>query len=88
MRSQQADIVYGGDDDFDVVDADADKGAFFMPMLLHCERPLTSSAVHSVEAFGPVSTVLPYSGLDEAIELSRMGGGVRGVKHCMQRTAT
>jgi oxepin-CoA hydrolase/3-oxo-5,6-dehydrosuberyl-CoA semialdehyde dehydrogenase len=73
--SQQADIVYGGDDDFDLVDADADKGAFFMPTLLHCERPLTSSAVHSVEAFGPVSTVLPYSGLDEAIELSRMGEG-------------
>ena len=46
-----------------------------MPTLLHCERPLTSSAVHSVEAFGPVSTVLPYDTLDEAIELSRLGEG-------------
>lgn len=73
--SQQADVVYGGDADFEVVDADAKKGAFFMPTLLHCERPLTSSAVHSVEAFGPVSTVLPYGSLDEAIELSRMGEG-------------
>ena len=73
--AQQADIVYGGNDEFDVVDADAEKGAFFMPTLLHCEKPLTSSAVHSVEAFGPVSTVLPYTNLDEAIELSRLGEG-------------
>ncbi len=73
--SHQASIVYGGTDDFDVIDADAQKGAFFMPTLLHCETPLTSSAVHSVEAFGPVSTILPYHSLDEAIELSRLGEG-------------
>jgi oxepin-CoA hydrolase/3-oxo-5,6-dehydrosuberyl-CoA semialdehyde dehydrogenase len=73
--SHQADIVYGGRDDFDVIDADAGKGAFFMPTLLHCEKPLSSEAVHSVEAFGPVSTVLPYETLDDAIELSRLGEG-------------
>ena len=73
--SHQASIVYGGDEDFDVIDADAGKGAFFMPTLLHCERPLTASAVHSVEAFGPVSTILPYANLDEAVELSRLGEG-------------
>ncbi len=75
VLSHQANIVYGGSDDFDVLDADASKGAFFMPTLLHCEKPLSSSAVHSVEAFGPVSTVLPYEDLDEAIELSRLGEG-------------
>ena len=48
---------------------------FFMPTLLHCDKPLSSSAVHSVEAFGPVSTVLPYDSLDEAIELARLGEG-------------
>ena len=73
--AKEADIVYGGSDDFQVVDADARKGAFFMPTLLHCQKPLGSSAVHSVEAFGPVSTVLPYDTLDEAIELARMGEG-------------
>ena len=73
--SQQADVVYGGGDDFEVIEADAGKGAFFMPTLLHCQKPLTSRAVHSVEAFGPVSTVLPYDNLDEAITLSRMGDG-------------
>lgn len=71
----QADIVFGGRQDFDVLDADAAKGAFFMPTLLHCQKPLSSSVVHSVEAFGPVSTVLPYDNLDAAIELSRMGEG-------------
>jgi len=71
----EADIVFGGRDDFEVIDADARKGAFFMPTLLHCGKPLQSSAVHSVEAFGPVSTVLPYDSLDEAIALARMGEG-------------
>ena len=73
--SQQAEIVYGGNDEFDIVGADAGKGAFFMPTLLYCDRPLSARAVHSVEAFGPVATVLPYENLDEAIELSRLGEG-------------
>jgi oxepin-CoA hydrolase/3-oxo-5,6-dehydrosuberyl-CoA semialdehyde dehydrogenase len=73
--AQQAKIVHGGSDDFEVIDADATKGAFFMPTLLHCEKPLSATAPHSVEAFGPVSTVLPYDNLEEAIELARMGEG-------------
>ncbi len=73
--AQQAELVFGGNDDFEVIDADVRKGAFFMPTLLHCDKPLQSNAVHSVEAFGPVSTVLPYANLDEAIELSRRGEG-------------
>ncbi len=72
---QEADIVYGNRDDFDVAGADIEKGAFFMPTLLHCDKPLHASRVHSVEAFGPVSTVLPYDTLDEAIELARLGNG-------------
>ena len=73
--SAEAEVVFGNQEDFEVTDADAKKGAFFMPTLLHCDRPLSSIAVHSVEAFGPVSTVLPYENLDEAIELARLGGG-------------
>ncbi|HEX2140554.1 MAG TPA: phenylacetic acid degradation bifunctional protein PaaZ [Woeseiaceae bacterium] len=71
----EAEVMYGNREDFELFDADARKGAFFMPTLLLCERPITSRAVHSVEAFGPVSTVLPYENLDEAIELSRLGAG-------------
>lgn len=73
--AKEASVVYGGNDDFELVDADAKKGSFFMPTLLHCDKPLRSSAVHSVEAFGPVSTVLPYDNLDEAAELARLGEG-------------
>lgn len=73
--AREADVVFGGNDDFDVIDADASKGAFLMPTLLHCQKPLSASTVHSVEAFGPVSTVLPYENLEEAIELSRLGEG-------------
>jgi len=73
--SADADIVFGGNDKFDVVDADAQSGAFFMPTLLHCEKPLSAKSVHSVEAFGPVSTVLPYDTIDEAIELANLGEG-------------
>ena len=72
--SAEASVVYGNETP-DVHDADASRGAFFMPTLLHCDKPLSSSAVHSVEAFGPVSTVLPYENLDEAIELARLGEG-------------
>ena len=73
--SGEAEIVYGGKDEFDLIDADSRKGAFFMPTLLHCEKPLSASKVHSVEAFGPVSTVLPYDSIDEAIELAKLGEG-------------
>jgi oxepin-CoA hydrolase/3-oxo-5,6-dehydrosuberyl-CoA semialdehyde dehydrogenase len=74
-RAREADVVFGGTDDFQPVDADNRRGAFFMPTLLMCGQPLTSKAVHSVEAFGPVATVLPYADLDEAIELAKLGGG-------------
>jgi oxepin-CoA hydrolase/3-oxo-5,6-dehydrosuberyl-CoA semialdehyde dehydrogenase len=73
--SAEAEVLFGNSDEFELFDADARKGAFFMPTLLMCEKPITSAAVHSVEAFGPVSTVLPFENLDEAIELSRLGAG-------------
>ena len=73
--ARDAEVVFGNAEKFDVADADVEKGAYFMPTLLHCDKPLASTAVHSVEAFGPVSTVLPYQNLDEAIELACLGGG-------------
>ena len=50
-------------------------GAFEAPVLLHCGDPLNSVSVHSVEAFGPVATLMPYDELDEAIELTHKGKG-------------
>jgi oxepin-CoA hydrolase/3-oxo-5,6-dehydrosuberyl-CoA semialdehyde dehydrogenase len=68
-------IVYGSLDSVEVIDADPDKGAFLSPLLLLNEKPFTSTAVHEVEAFGPVSTIMPYKDLSEAIELSKKGKG-------------
>ncbi|HYM93313.1 MAG TPA: phenylacetic acid degradation bifunctional protein PaaZ [Chitinophagaceae bacterium] len=68
-------IVYGSLDSVEVIDADANIGAFLSPVLLKNEKPFTSDEVHEVEAFGPVSTIMPYKNMDEAIELSKKGKG-------------
>lgn len=68
-------IIYGSLDSVQVIDADAIKGAFLSPLLLMNETPFTSQEVHEVEAFGPVSTIMPYKNMDEAIELSKKGKG-------------
>lgn len=68
-------IVYGSLDSVSVIDADATKGAFMSPVLLLNEKPFASAAVHEVEAFGPVSTIMPYKNMDEAVELSKKGKG-------------
>jgi oxepin-CoA hydrolase/3-oxo-5,6-dehydrosuberyl-CoA semialdehyde dehydrogenase len=68
-------IVYGSLDSVEVMDADAGKGAFISPILLKNEKPFLSDEVHDVEVFGPVSTIMPYKNLNEAIELSKKGKG-------------
>jgi oxepin-CoA hydrolase/3-oxo-5,6-dehydrosuberyl-CoA semialdehyde dehydrogenase len=68
-------IIYGSLDSVEVIDANAEKGAFLSPVLLLNENPLHSNEVHEVEAFGPVSTLMPYRSMDEAIVLSKMGKG-------------
>ena len=68
-------IVYGSLDSVEVIDADSKKGAFISPVLLMNDKPFTSTAAHEVEAFGPVSTIMPYKNMDEAIELSKKGKG-------------
>ncbi len=68
-------IIYGSMDSVEVVDADANKGAFMSPVLLMNEKPFEATAAHEVEAFGPVSTIMPYKTADEAIALSKLGKG-------------
>lgn len=68
-------LVYGSLDSVEVIDADAAKGAFLSPLLLCNTNPLATTIVHDIEAFGPVSTLMPYAGIDEAITLSKMGKG-------------
>lgn len=68
-------ILYGSLDSVNVIDADAKTGAFISPLLLMNESPFTSDEPHNVEAFGPVSTIMPYKDIYEAIELSKKGKG-------------
>jgi len=73
MASQ--DIVYGDLDRFDVVGADKNSGAFFSPILFLNSDPFNKTACHEIEAFGPVSTLMPYKNLDDAIAIANMGKG-------------
>lgn len=73
--NKTAEIVYGSLDTVEVNGASAEKGAFLSPILLLEKEPFKNTAVHNVEAFGPVSTIMPYSTTAEAVELSHLGMG-------------
>jgi len=71
----EAHCVFGDPASFTVEGADIEKGAFVPPMLFHCADPSGASVVHDTEAFGPVSTVMGYETLDDAVALANRGGG-------------
>jgi oxepin-CoA hydrolase/3-oxo-5,6-dehydrosuberyl-CoA semialdehyde dehydrogenase len=73
--SQYAEFIYGNPDEVETIGADSQAGAFINPILLACENPLEDTEVHDIEAFGPVSTLMPYDSLDEAAQLANMGQG-------------
>jgi oxepin-CoA hydrolase/3-oxo-5,6-dehydrosuberyl-CoA semialdehyde dehydrogenase len=68
-------IVYGSLDSVEVIGADANKGAFMSPVLLMNENPFAAKEAHEIEAFGPVSTIMPYKKTEDAIALSKLGKG-------------
>jgi oxepin-CoA hydrolase/3-oxo-5,6-dehydrosuberyl-CoA semialdehyde dehydrogenase len=72
-KSQQ--IVFGDLDEFEVHGAGKNTGAFFSPILFLNSDPFNKTACHEIEAFGPVSTIMPYKTLPDAIQLAKMGKG-------------
>ena len=72
---EEQDIVFGNLDNCEIVGADYQKGAFLSPIVMVNSDPFNKKAVHDIEAFGPVVTLLPYNGLDEAIALNKLGKG-------------
>lgn len=72
---QSSRAVYGDPDRVDVAAGDAEKGAFISPIVLLNEDPFGRMGSHEVEAFGPVSTLMPYKTLDEAVEITKLGKG-------------
>jgi oxepin-CoA hydrolase / 3-oxo-5,6-dehydrosuberyl-CoA semialdehyde dehydrogenase len=75
LLMEEQEIVYGDLDNFEVTGADKNKGAFFSPILFRNDNPFEKIGVHSIEAFGPVSTLMPYKNLDEAVKLVELGKG-------------
>ncbi|MES2129616.1 MAG: phenylacetic acid degradation bifunctional protein PaaZ [Pseudomonadota bacterium] len=68
-------VVFGARDGFAPRGEGVANGAFFSPTLLLCRDAMNNDAVHDVEAFGPVSTLMTYCGIDEALELAARGKG-------------
>jgi len=68
-------LVYGDLEGFEVTHGSKEKGAYMAPILLRNDRPFDQIGTHEIEAFGPVSTMMPYQDMDEAIELARKGKG-------------
>ncbi len=72
---QHTQVVYGGTQDFALHSGSREGGAFFPATLLRCDNPLTATLPHEVEAFGPVSILMPYNNIDEAIAITKLGRG-------------
>ncbi|GAA0755908.1 phenylacetic acid degradation bifunctional protein PaaZ [Psychroflexus lacisalsi] len=73
--SKTAEIVYGDFNAVETINAVFEKGAFIKPILMRENEPFKNEAAHITEAFGPVSTLMPYRNLEEAIQLSKKGRG-------------
>ena len=72
---QGNELVLGARDGFKTVGDGTAEGAFFAPTLLLCRDALANDAVHDIEAFGPVSTLMPYDDFDQALALAARGKG-------------
>jgi len=68
-------IVFGAGHGFKPVGEGSANGAFFAPTLLLCRNASVNTAVHDIEAFGPVSTMMTYTDIDEALHLAALGKG-------------
>lgn len=73
--SKTQEIVFGNLEKFDVTGADKNKGSFMSPILFLNKDPFKYQDVHNIEAFGPVSTIMPYKTIADAIELAKLGKG-------------
>lgn len=71
----EAERVIGDPESFRIAGEAVQNGAFVPPMLYHAHDPDHARAVHDVEAFGPVSTIMGYRDLDHAIDLANRGQG-------------
>jgi oxepin-CoA hydrolase/3-oxo-5,6-dehydrosuberyl-CoA semialdehyde dehydrogenase len=71
----ECEVILGGAGDFAIEGADNASGAFYPATLLRCDEPFKKCLVHEVEAFGPVSTLMPYDSLEDAVAIAQLGKG-------------
>jgi oxepin-CoA hydrolase / 3-oxo-5,6-dehydrosuberyl-CoA semialdehyde dehydrogenase len=71
---QGSELIFGERDGFAPKGDGVANGAFFCPTLL-LARDAAASGAHDIEAFGPVSTLMTYDDLDEALALAARGKG-------------
>ena len=75
LLAEKNEIVYGSLEEVNLMGANANKGAFLSPILLYNKMPLRIKNTHNIEAFGPVSTIMPYNKLEDAIKIANLGKG-------------
>jgi oxepin-CoA hydrolase/3-oxo-5,6-dehydrosuberyl-CoA semialdehyde dehydrogenase len=71
---KESEVVFGNDA-LNLIEAEDSKGAFMSPTLLLNNKPFEKLSSHNVEAFGPISTLMPYSTTEEAVAISKLGKG-------------
>ena len=71
---KESEVVFGNDA-LNLIEAEDSKGAFMSPTLLLNEKPFEKLSSHNVEAFGPISTLMPYATTEEAVAISKLGKG-------------
>ncbi|MGD9810853.1 MAG: phenylacetic acid degradation bifunctional protein PaaZ [Sphingobium sp.] len=73
--ASEASLVFGDIDTVETTGIEADKGAFMSPLLFRKDDPWSAKLIHDVEAFGPVSTLMPYKDVADAVALANRGKG-------------
>lgn len=75
LLTTESSVVYGDPGHVELVGADAAKGAFLSPIILLNDAPFRKLSTHEVEAFGPITTLMPYDTIEDAAALTRLGKG-------------
>ncbi len=73
LLKAETEIIYDGK--HDLVEANYENGAFFTPKVFYNDKPFEKNISHELEAFGPVSTIMPYKDAEEAAALAKRGKG-------------
>lgn len=73
LLKAETELIYDGK--HELVDASYENGAFISPKVFYNDKPFEKNISHEVEAFGPVSTLMPYRDADEAAALAKRGKG-------------